>query len=338
MAIGCGPASLFGAKAMITKRNLLCTIAVALCGQMLAHPAIADAYPNRPVKIVVPFPAGGGADSAARLIAEHLGRALGHQFYVENKSGSGGVIGTEAAARSPADGHTLLVTSDSLASLPHVFKLGFDPMKDLVPVIQVARQPIVLAVHPSLGVSSIAELIALAKRRPGMSYASSGIASPMSMVPRWMGQIVGIRFEFVPYRGGGQAINDLVAGHVKIASLGSAPVIPHYRAGTLQILAQTSEVRSASLPDVPTYQEAGVAGLVLDQWFGVFVPAGTPPGIVARLNAEIDKVLAIASVRENLMQLAQEPIGGSTEQFSRLVREDHKKYGRLVTELDIKAP
>ena len=210
-------------------------------------------------------------------------------------------------------------------------------MKDLVPVIQVARQPIVLAVHPSLGVNSVAELIALAKGRPGLTYAASGLASPMSMVPRWLGQIAGIKLEFVPYRGGGQAINDLIAGHVKIASLGAAPVIPHYRAGKLQILAQTSEARSPSLPEVPTYQEAGVAGLVLDQWFGLFVPAGTPLNIVTRLNAEIDKVLGHASVRENLRQLAQEPIGGGMEQFSRLIREDHEKYGRLVTELNIKA-
>jgi tripartite-type tricarboxylate transporter receptor subunit TctC len=314
-AIASNSLSLLRARSMIAKRNILCTIAMALCGQMLAHPVTADAYPNRPVKIIVPFPAGGGADSAARLVADHLGRVLGQQFYVENKSGSGGVIGTEAAARSPADGYTLLVTSDSIASLPHVFKLGFDPLKDLAPVIQVARQPIVLAVHPSLGVNSVAELIALAKQRPGMTYAASGLASPMSMVPRWMGHIAGIKLEFVPYRGGGQAINDLIAGHVKIASLGSAPVIPHYRAGKLLILAQTSATRSPSLPEVPTYQEAGVEGLVLDQWFGVFVPAGTPSSVVARLNAEIDKVLAKASVRE----------------------KDHEKYGRLVTELNIKA-
>jgi tripartite-type tricarboxylate transporter receptor subunit TctC len=321
---------------MIVKQNLLAAAVVAVCALLQTYGASAEPYPTRPVKIIVPFPAGGGADSAARLVAEQLGRGFGQQFYVENKSGSNGVIGTEAAVRSAADGYTLLVTSDSVASLPHVFKLSFDPMKDLTPVAQLARQPVVLAVHPSLGVSSIAELIALAKQRPGLSYASSGLASPMSMVPQWLGKIAGIKLELVPYRGGGQAINDLLAGHVKIASLGSAPVIPHYRAGALKILAQTTEARSPSLPDVPTYQEAGITGLVMDQWFGVFAPAGTPPAIVARLNAEIEKALAAPSVQKGLLQLAQEPVGGSTEEFSRLVHENYRKYRRLVAELNIK--
>jgi tripartite-type tricarboxylate transporter receptor subunit TctC len=321
---------------MIAKRRVLAVAVAAACALLPSSRASAEPYPTRPVKIIVPFPAGGGADSAARLVAEQLGRSFGQQFYVENRSGSNGVIGTEVAVRSAADGYTLLVTSDSVASLPHVFKLSFDPLKDLVPVIRLARQPVVLAVHPSLGVSSVAELIALAKQRPGMSYATSGLASPMSMVPQWLGKIAGIKLELVPYRGGGQAINDLLAGHVKIASLGSAPVIPHYRAGTLKILAQTTEARSPGLPEVPTYQEAGITGLVLDQWFGVFAPAGTPAGIVARLNAEIEKALASPSVQKGLLQLAQEPVGGTTEDFSRLVHEDHRKYRRLVTELNIK--
>ena len=141
----------------------------------------------------------------------------------------------------------------------------------------------------------------------------------------------------MPYRGGGQAINDLIAGHVKIASLGSSPLIPHYKAGTVRLLAQSTQARSPSLPDVPTYQEAGIMGLVLDQWLGVLVPAGTPPAIVARLNSEMNKALAVAAIRESFVQSAQEPVGGSAEAFSRLVREDFAKYERLVRELNIKA-
>jgi tripartite-type tricarboxylate transporter receptor subunit TctC len=218
-----------------------------------------------------------------------------------------------------------------------VFKVGFDPLKDLVPIIQLSRQPVVLAVHPSLGANSLAELIAMAKARPGMGFATSGVGSQQHFVAEWLAKIAGIKLEHVPYRGGGQAINDLVAGHIKIASLGSSPLIPHYKAGTVRLIAQSTATRSPSLPDVPTYQESGITELALDQWLGVFVPAGTPPAIVARLNSEMNKALAVAAIRESFLQSAQEPVGGSAEAFSRLVREDFAKYERLVRELNIKA-
>jgi len=196
----------------------------------------------------------------------------------------------------------------------------------------------VLAVHPSLGVNSLAELTGLAKQQPGLRYATgSGVGSPQHMVVQWYARLAGIKLEQVPYRGGAPAINDLIAGHIKIGSLGSTPLIPHYKAGTLRLLAQSMETRSPSLPDVPTFQEADINGLVLDQWLGVFVPAGTSPAIVARLNAEIGKALADPAVRESFLQSAQEPVGGTAEKFSRLVREDFDKYERLVKELSIKA-
>jgi tripartite-type tricarboxylate transporter receptor subunit TctC len=156
------------------------------------------------------------------------------------------------------------------------------------------------------------------------------------MTAEWFAQIAGIKLEHVPYRGGGQAINDLIAGHIQIGSLGSSPLIPHYKAGTLRLLAQSTLARSPSLPDVPTYQEAGVKGLVLDQWLGVFVPAGTPSAIITRLNTEMNRALGEATIRESFLQSAQEPVGGSAEQFSRLIREDFDKYGRLVNELNIR--
>jgi tripartite-type tricarboxylate transporter receptor subunit TctC len=170
-----------------------------------------------------------------------------------------------------------------------------------------------------------------------MSFATSGVGSQQQFVAEWFAKIAGIRLDHVPYRGGGQAINDLVAGHIKIGSLGSSPLIPHYKAGTLRLLAQSTEKRSPSLPDVPTYQEAGIKGLVLDQWLGVFVPAGTPPAVAARLNAEINRALTEAAIRDSFLQSAQEPIGGSADTFARLVREDFAKYERLVKELNIKA-
>jgi tripartite-type tricarboxylate transporter receptor subunit TctC len=313
-------------------------VVVALLALVVAAPMAAEAqeWPNRAIKFVVPYPPGGSTDVGARVIGDHLSRVLGQQIVVENKSGGSGNIGFEAAAKSAPDGYTVLIAPDQVTSLPHVFKVGFDPLKDLVPVIQLSRQPVVLAVHPSLGVNSLTELIAMAKARPGMSFATSGLGSQQHFVAEWFAKLTGIKLEHVPYRGGGQAINDLIAGHIKIASLGSSPLIPHYKAGTVRLIAQSTATRSPSLPDVPTYQESGITELALDQWLGVFVPAGTPPAIVARLNSEMNKALAVATIRESFLQSAQEPVGGSAEAFSRLVREDFAKYERLVRELNIK--
>ena len=323
---------------MITKRNFTLTLALLPFGLKTIGAARAQSYPTKPIRFVVPFPAGGSTDVGARLVAEHLSRVFGQQVYVENKSGANGTIGVEAAAKSAPDGYSILVTIDTVASNPHVFHTNIDPSKDLVPIIQVSRQPIVLAAHPSLGVNTLAELIALAKQQPGLRYATgSGFGSPQHMAVQWFARIAGLKLEQVPYRGGGQAINDLLGGHVKLGSLGSTPLIPHYKAGTLRLLAQTSHDRSPSLPDVPTFEQAGIKGLVLDQWLGVFAPAGTPPAITERLNSEIGKAIADPVVRKELLDSGQEPVGGTAEQFSNLVREDFAKFGRLVKDLDIKA-
>ncbi len=322
---------------MINRRHFTFALAAVPLAAAKTGVAHAQSYPAKPIRFVVPFPAGGSTDVGARLIAENLSRAFGQQVYVENKSGANGTIGVEDAAKSPPDGYTVLVTIDAVTSNPHVFHTGIDPTKDLLPVIQVSRQPIVLAVHPSLGVSSLAELIALAKKQPGLPYATgSGLGSPQHMAVQWFAQIAGIRLEQVPYRGGGQAINDLVGGHVKLGSLGSTPLMPHYKAGTLRLLAQTAKTRSPSLPDVPTYEESGMKGLVLDQWLGVFAPAGTSAEVANRLNSAINKAIADPAVRKNLLDSAQEPIGGTAEQFAALVRDDYAKFGRLVKELNIK--
>jgi len=313
---------------------------IALLALVVVMPTMAQAqeWPSRPIRFIVPFPAGGSTDVAARLVGEHLSRTLGQQIVVENRTGANGNIGMETAAKSAADGYTILVATDSISSNPHVYKMNIDPLKELVPIIQLSRQPMVLAAHPALGVSSLAELVALAKRQPGLRYATgSGVGSPQHIVVQWFAEIAGIKLEQVPYRGGAQAINDLIAGHMKLGSLGSTPLIPHYKAGTLRLLAQSMAERSPSLPDVPTYQEAGGKGLVLDQWLGVFVPAGTPPAIAARLNAEIGKALGEAAIRESFLQSAQEPVGGSAKQFSHFVHEEFAKYRRLVMELNIKA-
>lgn len=302
----------------------------------VAAMAQAQSWPVKQVHVVVAFPPGGSTDIAVRTVAVHLSKSLGQTVVVENRAGAGGNIGADYVSKQAADGYTVLATADALASNPHLYKLAFDPRKDFVPVIQLTRQPIVLVAHPSANVSTVAELIALAKSKPGMGFATSGAGSGQHMAGEWFAKLAGIQLTHVPYKGGGQAITDLVGGQVPLGSLGSSPVIPHYKSGKLKILAQTTEARASALPDVPTYQESGMKGLVLDQWLGLFVPAGTPAGVVARLNADVDKALGEPSVRERFAQSALDGVGGSQAQFAALYASDYEKYGRLVKELGIK--
>lgn len=298
--------------------------------------AQAQSWPTKPVRLVVPYPPGGSTDVTARTLAERVSGALGQPVVVENRAGAGGNIGIESVARSDADGYTVLVAPDFIASAPHVYKLNYDPMTQLVPVIQLTSQPVVLAVHPSLGVATVAELVAAAKAKPGLAYATSGAGSQQHMAAEWFAKLAGIQLTHIPYKGGGQAIADFIGGQVPIASLGSTPVIPHHKSGKVKILAQTTKQRAPSLPEVPTYEQAGFKGLVIDQWLGIFVPAGTDAQIVRRLAAEFDKALAEPVVRERLSKAALEAVGGSTEDFARLVRANFEMYRKLVADLNIR--
>lgn len=303
-----------------------------------APSAHSQAYPSKPIHVIVPFAAGGSTDVAARLIGQHLSKSFGQQVVIENRTGANGNIGTEAAAKAAPDGYTLLIAPDSVAANPHVYKVEYDALKDFIPVVQLSVQPIVLAAHPDLGAKTVGELVALAKKQPGIRFATgSGIGSAQHMATAWFAQIAGIELTQVPYRGGGQAINDLIAGHITLGTLGSTPLIPHYKAGKLLLLAQTTATRSKSLPEIPTFQEAGVPGLVMDQWLGVFVPAGTPPDIVKKLNAEINLALTDKALLENFDKSALDVVGGSSEQFAQRVREDFSKYETVTKQLNIKA-
>src|SRR3984957_14717899 len=300
--------------------------------------AVAGEWPDRPIHFIVPFPAGGSTDVAARVVGDHLSRTLGQQVVVENKSGANGNIGIEYVAKSAPDGYTILIGTDAISSNPHVYKMEFDPLKELVPVIEISRQPIAIAANPSLGVTTLAQLTELVKKQPGLGFATgSGAGSPQAMVALWYAKLAGITLEQVPYRGGGQAINDLVAGHIKLGSLGTTPLVPYYKTGGLNLLAQSMTKRSPALPDVPTFQEAGLKDLVLDQRTGVFVPVGTPAEIITRLNSEINAALGDEKIRKIFSDRAQELAGGTAEQYTRLVHEDSGKYERLVKELNVKA-
>ena len=318
---------------MIKLRPLVLLLAAA----SFALPVTAGAgWPERPVHFIVPFPAGGATDVAARVVANFVSGKLGQQIVVENRSGANGNIGIEYAAKSAPDGYTVLVATQDLSSNPHVYKMLVDPLKAFAEVVQISRQPIVLAAHPSLGVDTLSQLTALAKQQPGLPFGTgSGVGSSQAMVALWYAKLAGVTLKQVPYRGGAPAINDLIAGHVKLGSLGSTPLVPHYQAGTLKLLAQSTAARAPSLPKVPTFREEGFAELVMDQWVGVFVPAGTPEAIAARLNVEVNAALRDEGVRRALADQGQEPVGGTAEAYASFVHGEWDKFGRLVKDLNV---
>jgi tripartite-type tricarboxylate transporter receptor subunit TctC len=318
------------------RRQFLHLTAGAAALPALARMAMAQAYPARPVRFIVPLAAGGGLDFVARLTGDYLSRAFAQQVIVENKVGAGGLVGIETAAKSLPDGYTVLVTSDAIVSTPHIVTFNVDYVRTLVPVSHLVRSPQTISVNPSLGVSTIAELVELAKRQPGIGYATSGAGTNQNFLGEWFAQAADIKLNHIPYRGAGQAINDLIANHVPMAVLGPAAVIPHHRAGTIRILAQSSQARSQSLPEVPTIEEAGVKGVVLETWLAAFAPEKTPAAIITRLSGEMHNAMLDPSIGEKLAPTAYDPVGGSAEQLAALVREDSAKYKRLARELKIK--
>jgi tripartite-type tricarboxylate transporter receptor subunit TctC len=311
-------------------------IAAVLAAFIAPSFAQAQNWPTRTLRIVVPFQAGGSGDVSVRLVADRLAPLLGQSVVVDNRTGAAGNIGNESVARSSPDGYTLVMLSDAAMLGPHVYsKLGYDPIKDFVPVIQLAKQPVLLAAHPSIGASTLDEVTALSVRQGGLSYATSGAGTQQHLLGELYAKRAGAKLIHVPYRGGGQAINDLVGGQIPLGVLGSAPLLPHYRSGAIRLIAQSSATRSASLPDIPTFEQAGIAGIAIDQWLGIAAPTGTPPAIIARLNAEIAKALSDPALRERYAALALEPVGGSAEQFARRMKEDHDRYGALSRELNM---
>ena len=320
----------------VVRRRFVQGAAAAAALPVLSPAARAQTYPTRPIRFIVPLAPGGGLDFVARLFGEYLSRNIGQQIYIENKLGAGGMIGIETAAKSPPDGYSILVTNDNVASAPHVLRVNTDYVKDLLPVVQLSQQTLVLAVHSSFEVKTVAELVAAAKAKPGMGFATSGVGSNQHILGEWFAKEAGIQLDHVPYRGAGQAVNDFIAGHILIGVLGPTALIPHFKTGTLRCLAQSSSKRAESLPDVPTFEEAGFKGMVLDAWYGAFAPSGTPEAVIARLNAEMNKAAADRATRDSLLQTATEPVGGTPEQFAAVVREDGAKYARLAKELGIR--
>ncbi len=316
--------------------------AVATAMLALAAPAAhaqAD-YPTRPIKLILPFPPGGGADLTARSLAQKMGETMGQSIVVENKPGANGALGTEAVAKSAPDGYTLLVTDrGSLAVNPHLYaKLGYDPLRDFAFVGIATDGPYVLVANPSLNVKTVAELTAASKAKPGtINYASFGIGSMPQMNLEALNRKLGIDLVHVPYKGAGPASQAVVAGEVGV-TIASVPAVQGFiKDGRLRALAVGSDKRFAVLPDVPTMKEAGVDGdILVPTFFALLAPAGTPPAIVAKLNAEMKKALADPALAERLTAAGLVVNGSSPEVMANTVRQDNARFGALVKAIGIK--
>jgi len=298
----------------------------------LAAGARAQAYPSRPVRVVIPLGTGGTTDVPGRIVTQRLSEALGQQFIVENRPGAGGTIGADFVAKSKPDGYTLLLTATPHVITANLYKnLQYNALTDFAPVIRVASGPYVLAVHPSLGVNSVRELIALARAQPGkIDYASSGNGSAQHLVGAMFAHMAGIQLTHVPYKGSSQAQQDLVAGMVKVGFPGTPIVIPHMKSGRLKALAVSTARRSPHLPDVPTIAEAGVPGYEALVWVGLLAPAGTPPDVIAKLNGEIAKLLRAPDVQQLLASSGVDPTPTTPEEFGAYLKSEFDKWGKVV--------
>jgi len=325
-----------------TRRYLLGATAPAALAATLVPPgpaAFAQAYPSRSIRFIVPFAAGAGVlDIMARIVGQHLGTATGQQVVIDNRPGAGGNVGAEVAAKAMPDGYTLLMGAVALVVSPYLYaKLPFDPMTDLVPVTQVNSAPLMLVVHPSLPVTSVADLIAYAKARPGrLNYGSGGVGATPFLATELFKSMAGIDVVHVPYRGGAPALADLVAGQLSFMIENVPGTLPLVRDGKLRALAITSRQRLALVPELPTMEEAGVPGYEMIGWNGIFVPKATPPEIVTRLNAELVKVLRSAEVGEQLARLGAVPVGDSPQQFGAFVKAESARWGKIIKDLGIK--
>jgi tripartite-type tricarboxylate transporter receptor subunit TctC len=302
----------------------------------LCTPARAQAYPIRPIRLVVPYPPGSGTDIVARLLAQKITENWGQQVIVDNKPGAGAIVGVEAVARAAPDGYTIGIgDTGPLAINPALYdKLPYNPAADFVAITHVANLPFVLVVHPSQPVTTVPELIALAKSQPGkLNYASVGNGSAVHLASELFKRLAGIDIVHIPYKGSAPALTGLLAGEVSLMFVNLFSSIPHLQAGRLRVLAVASPTRTALLPDLPTIAEAGLPGYAFLAWFGIIAPAGTPEPIVDKLNGEFRRILALPDVRDRMLnQGGTEPVGSTSAEFADLMRSDMVKWGKIVKE------
>lgn len=313
-------------------------LAMALMTGSVALPVGAQvAYPSKPIHWIVPYPPGGATDTQSRLLADRLSKALGQRIVVENKAGGAGAIGSQAVARAAPDGYTLVYgTSQSHSTNAVLVKgLGYDPVKDFKAVILVAKTPNVIAVHPSVPARNLDELLNLLRARPGTPYAVSGAGSSAHFAGALLSVSANVKTTVVPYKGGGQAVADMIGGVTSLGIADIMAVLPYSKSGQLRAIAVTSASRSLAAPDVPTVAESGVKGYEAVAWQGLFAPAGTPDAIVRRLNAEVARILQQPDVRERLVGQGAELAAGSPEDFEAFVREDIRKWRDIAARANV---
>ncbi len=294
--------------------------------------AMAQAWPSKPISLVVPFAAGGTTDVLARALADRLSQSLGQPVVVESKPGAGATIGADYVAKARPDGHTLLMGAVHHTIAPSVYKsLPYDFSKDLAPVTTVALVPNVLVVNASTAAKNVSELVALLKASPGkFSYGSNGNGTAQHLIGTQFQQVTDTSFIHVPYRGSGPLATDLLGGQILMSFDTVTPVLPHIKAGKLRALAVTTAKRSGALPDVPTLEEAGLKGFDIGTWFGVLAPAATPPEILSRLNTEAVKIIQSPEFRARMAEIGAEPIGNSREQMAQQIANDTARFAKLV--------
>jgi tripartite-type tricarboxylate transporter receptor subunit TctC len=323
------------ARSLVSRRALIRLAAVSgLLGAGSTARAQASGFPNKPLRLIVPFPAGGTTDIIGRAVAQEFTRVLGQQAVVENRAGAGGNIGSEMVAKSPADGYTLLVNTVGTHGINQALyqKLPFDPVKDFAPVSLVAMVPNVLVVHPSVPAQNVKELIALAKSKPGrLNYASSGNGTSIHLAAELFKSMTGTFITHIPYRGSAPALTDLLAGQCDLMFDNLPSALPHIRSGKLRALGLTSAKPSAALPGVPTIEQAGgLAGYEASAWFGIMAPAGTPPEIVNRLQQVIARGLQQPEMRDRLAGQGAEPVGNTPEQYGTYIKAELDKWAKVV--------
>ena len=300
--------------------------------------ALAQDWPSKPLRFIAPNLPGGPTDILARLIGQKLAESLGQPVVIENRAGAAGNIGTEAAAKAPPDGYTLVTGNNATfgANVSLYKRLGFDPVKDFAPVILVATQPNILVVHPSLPVNSVRELVALAKARPGqLNYSGSGMGANAHLAAELFKSMTGTSIVHIPYKSAAPALTDLIAGQTQLMFATALSVVPYIKANRVRALGVTTAKRSRSVPDVPTIAEAGVPGFEASTWHGVLVPAGTPVAIVDRLNAEINRTLQQADVRDRLAALGAEIVGGTPKEFADHIQREIPKWAKLIKSIGV---
>jgi tripartite-type tricarboxylate transporter receptor subunit TctC len=314
--------------------TLRCVLPAALA-LLALHPAPAGArgYPDKPIRVIIPVPAGGTPDIVARMITPGLSNALGQQLVIDNRGGAGGLIGAELAARASPDGYTLLISSPGpLTIIPHMqTRVGYATLRDFVPIGLISNGPFLLIVHPSVPVKTVGELLALARKEPGrLNYASAGNGSANHLAMELFKSMAGISITHVPYKGAPQAVTDVLGGHNNMMFNSIPPVLPHIKAGRVRLLGVASDKRSPQVPEAPTISEAGVPGYESGNWFGMLAPAGTPRPIIAKISAALIKLVHMPETRAQFELAGNDPVGSTPGEFAAFLRRDSEKYAKVV--------